>query len=69
MAYRIEADQLLPGRGAPVANAVVVLDGSSIAYAGPAALAPQTPDAAVVRARTVMPGLWDCHGHFLSRSP
>ncbi|HEU5333636.1 MAG TPA: amidohydrolase family protein [Actinocrinis sp.] len=65
MAYRIEADQLLPGRGEPVANAVVVLDGPSIVYAGPAALAPQTPDATVVHARTVMPGLWDCHGHFL----
>ena len=65
MAYRIEADQLLPGRGEPVANGVVVLDGPSIVYAGPAADAPETPGATAVRARTVMPGLWDCHGHFL----
>ncbi len=65
MAVRIEADQLLPGRGAPVRDGVVVLDGGTISYAGPAAEAPETPGATVVRARTAMPGLWDCHGHFM----
>lgn len=65
MVERIEADQLIPGRGEPVADAVVVLDDVSITYAGPAADAPQTPGASTVRAHTVMPGLWDCHGHFL----
>jgi imidazolonepropionase-like amidohydrolase len=44
---------------------VVVLDGGVITYAGPAAGAPDTGDAPVVRAHTVMPGLWDCHGHFM----
>jgi imidazolonepropionase-like amidohydrolase len=62
---RIEATQLIPGRGAPVPDAVVLLDGAGIGYAGPAAAAPPTPDAVTVRAHTVMPGLWDCHVHLM----
>jgi imidazolonepropionase-like amidohydrolase len=63
--HRIEAELLIPGRGDPVRGGVVVLDGARIGYAGPAAMAPQTPDVPVSRAMTVMPGMWDCHGHFL----
>jgi imidazolonepropionase-like amidohydrolase len=60
---RIEADLLIPGRGEPVRPGVVVWDGGVITYAGPA---PGAPDAPVVaRAATVMPGLWDCHAHFI----
>jgi imidazolonepropionase-like amidohydrolase len=70
MVQRIEADQLIPGRGEPVRDAVVVIDETAISYAGPAAEAPATAEATVVRAHTVMPGLWDCHGHFMGlRSP
>ncbi len=67
---RIGADLLIPGRGRPVPDGKVVLDGGRISYAGPAAGAPDTPggdepgrgrDARAVG----MPGLWDCHGHFL----
>jgi imidazolonepropionase-like amidohydrolase len=63
--YRIEAELLIPGRGDPVRDGVLVLDGPLISYAGSAGLAPATPDAAVLRVSTVMPGLWDCHGHYL----
>ena len=63
--HRIEADLLIPGRGEPVRNGVVVLDGPRITYAGPAAAAPQTPGAPLWRATAVMPGMWDCHGHFM----
>jgi imidazolonepropionase-like amidohydrolase len=66
---RITAELLIPGRGHPVRDGVVVLDGAQITYAGPAAGAPDTPGAAECRAATVMPGLWDCHGHLMgSRS-
>jgi len=66
---RIEAELLIPGRGEPVRDAVVVLDGPAISYAGPAAGAPAAEGMAVRRAPTVLPGLWDCHGHFMgSRS-
>ncbi|MFG1610925.1 amidohydrolase family protein [Actinoplanes sp. NPDC049265] len=59
---------MIPGRGAPVAGAVVLLDGPAIAYAGPAAEAPPAaPDDDVTTAAVVMPGLWDCHVHLLGQ--
>jgi imidazolonepropionase-like amidohydrolase len=63
---RIDADVLIPGRGDVVENGCVVLDGTKIAYAGPAENAPDTP--AVTEAHNVpaiMPGMWDCHAHFM----
>jgi imidazolonepropionase-like amidohydrolase len=63
--HRIEAGLLIPGEGEPVAGAVLVTDGTTITYAGPAAAAPDTPGATVTAAATVMPGMWDCHGHFM----
>src|SRR5687767_14610946 len=62
---RIQADLLIPGRGEPVSNGCVVLDGPKIRFAGPAKDAPSTPDATVTEAPTVMPGMWECHGHFM----
>jgi imidazolonepropionase-like amidohydrolase len=62
---RIEAGLLIPGDGAPVTDAVLVTDGGIITYAGPAIGAPATPAASVTQAAVVMPGLWDCHGHFM----
>jgi len=62
---RIEAELLIPGDGEPVGDGVVIIDNSVISYAGPAGQAPSTPGAVVHRAETVMPGMWDCHGHFL----
>jgi imidazolonepropionase-like amidohydrolase len=63
--HRIEAGLLIPGRGSPVHDGVVVLDGPLISYAGPAAVAPATPGATVTRVTAVMPGMWDCHGHLM----
>ena len=64
--HRIEAEVLIPGRGEPVPGGVVVLDGPLISYAGPAGTAPPgLPSDTVTRAAAVMPGMWDCHGHFL----
>lgn len=63
--YRIDADVLLLGRGAPLVGGCVVLDDALITYAGAASAAPATPNATAVRLPAVMPGLWDCHAHFL----
>lgn len=65
MTVRIEAELLIPGRGEPVTQGVVVLENGAIAYAGTETSAPDTPAAEVSLVGTVLPGLWDCHGHFV----
>jgi imidazolonepropionase-like amidohydrolase len=62
---RVEAGLLVPGRGEPVRDGVVVWDGPTITYAGPAAGAPPAGQTPSTRAAAVLPGLWDCHGHLL----
>lgn len=64
MPTRIEADRLVPGRGEVIEDAVVIFD-EIITYAGTVTNAPATPGADTVRADTVMPGMWECHGHFI----
>jgi imidazolonepropionase-like amidohydrolase len=63
MTTRIHAARLIPGRGSPIADGVVVLDGDTIRYAGADDAAPTIPDAEIVQVDTVLPGLWDCHTH------
>jgi imidazolonepropionase-like amidohydrolase len=65
MTTRIDAEVLIPGRGQPIVNGSVVFDDGAIRFAGPTADAPVTDGGEVVRARAVMPGMWECHGHFL----
>ena len=61
---RIEAKLLIPGRGDPVPDGCVVIDGATITYAGGRADAPPTPGSDTHRVPVVMPGMWDCHSHF-----
>lgn len=65
MTTRIDADLLIPGRGEPIANGTVVLDGPQISYIGPTSDAPTDPDVMPTRVATVLPGLWECHAHFI----
>jgi imidazolonepropionase-like amidohydrolase len=65
MTVRIEATRLIPGRGEVVSDGVVVIEESTISFAGATADAPDTPNAEVVKTDTVMPGMWECHGHFI----
>lgn len=60
---RIDTDLLIPGRGDPMPDAAVVIDGSSIVYVGPRQTAPEVR--LPIRVPCLMPGLWDCHAHFL----
>ncbi len=64
MTTRIEANRMIPGRGDPIDDAVVVLEGTAISYAGPTSGAPATPGAEVVSTPAVMPGMWETHSHF-----
>lgn len=63
MTTRIDANKLIPGRGEPIAGASVVLEDGKISYVGPTDGAPVANT--TIKTPTVMPGLWECHGHFL----
>lgn len=62
---RIEADLLIPGRGEPIEGGTVVADGATILYAGPSSGAPAPDGADTVEVPVVLPGLWECHAHFV----
>jgi imidazolonepropionase-like amidohydrolase len=64
---RITADLMIPGRGQPVQNGCVIIDGRKIVYAGPESTAPPVPPGAgdTVRVSVALPGMWDCHAHFI----
>ena len=64
----IRADLLIPGRGEPIEDGAVIIDGPVITYAGSSGSAPSTTDAIVVEVPVVMPGLWDCHAHLFGSS-
>jgi len=62
----VVAELLIPGHGEPIVDGQVVVDDGKIAFAGKSDDAPKLPaDATVHECKTVMPGLWDCHVHFL----
>ena len=68
----IKAELLIPGRGEPIENGTVIIKGKKIVYAG-------CNDAVnikldeneiqqIIEAPVVMPGMWDCHVHFIGES-
>lgn len=62
---RIDADVLIPGSGEPISDAAVVVEDGTITYAGAATQAPGAKATESFEVPVVMPGMWDCHGHFL----
>ncbi len=69
MTTRIVADVLIPGRGEPIEHGTVVMEHGSIVYAGATTGAPPaSSDDTVTEAPAVLPGLWDCHTHFVGMS-
>ena len=62
MTVRIEAGLLIAGRGEPVSNGVVVLEGDTITYTGPGHQAPETPEADTGRSESCHPRLEERQG-------
>ncbi|KAI1454757.1 amidohydrolase [Annulohypoxylon moriforme] len=63
----ITTDLLIPGSGAPVPNAALVIEAKLIAWVGPRSAIPTAYTDAPHKSYLVpylMPGLWDCHVHF-----
>jgi imidazolonepropionase-like amidohydrolase len=61
---RVDSEVLIPGRGDPITHGSVVFN-ETILFAGPTVDAPEVAGVEIVSAPVVMPGMWDCHGHFL----
>jgi cytosine/adenosine deaminase-related metal-dependent hydrolase len=63
--------RLIDGTGAaPVDAAAVVIEAGTFTYAGPACSRPAATDETVIDlgGRTLLPGFFDCHVHFLMDS-
>ncbi len=71
MATHVIAEVLIPGRGEPIERGRVVFERDTILFAGADADGPaRSVDDTVVEAAVVMPGMWDCHAHFVGlRAP
>ncbi|MCJ1313399.1 hypothetical protein MMC25_007077 [Agyrium rufum] len=62
----ITTDLLISGRGAPIPSATVILQGAKIIWVGPSKDLPQTYEEAPTKhVSYLLPGLWDCHVHFV----
>ncbi|KAJ9626580.1 hypothetical protein H2203_004213 [Taxawa tesnikishii (nom. ined.)] len=68
--YCVTADLLIPGRGEPIKDGCIVVEGSKITHAGSAesilkydrlAGLPKT------HVEVLMPGMWDCHVHLMGK--
>jgi imidazolonepropionase-like amidohydrolase len=61
----LKAGILIPGRGGPIENGALVIDGSKIAWVGQQSAIPaQYANVGFKYVPVLMPGLWDSHTHF-----
>jgi imidazolonepropionase-like amidohydrolase len=62
----IKADLLIPGRGKPIVDGVVIFEGKRIVYAGSETSLPVAYELIEkIHVPVLMPGLWDCHIHYM----
>jgi imidazolonepropionase-like amidohydrolase len=62
--HGIKADLLIPGRGDPIKDGAVIIEGKKIAYAGSQKSVPNKyKSVSMMYVPVLMPGLWDCHIH------
>ncbi|KAL3419318.1 amidohydrolase [Phlyctema vagabunda] len=64
--HGIKAALLIPGRGEPLKDAAVIVDGDKIAWVGNAVDVPANfKSVPFIDVPVLMPGMWDCHVHFM----
>lgn len=63
---RVDADLLIPGRGQPIENGSLISSGGKIIFVGKTdILGPDYAKISPITVPVLMPGLWDCHVHFM----
>lgn len=66
---RIDAKILIPGRGQPIENGILIICDGTIAFAGARDTLPaRFAQLEAWQVPAVMPGMWDCHVHFMGSS-
>lgn len=64
--FCVLADLLIPGKGDPIENGCLIIQGNQITYAGKASkVNERCADLPKTRVKVVLPGLWDCHVHMI----
>jgi imidazolonepropionase-like amidohydrolase len=65
-AQGIKASLLIPGRGEPIKDGAVIIEDGKIAWVGSQASLPtKYRHYSFTEVPVVMPGMWDCHTHFM----
>ncbi|TKA61576.1 hypothetical protein B0A55_11620, partial [Friedmanniomyces simplex] len=65
--FCVEADLLIPGKGDPIKNGCIVVEGSKIKEVGTSAqLTKAYSHLPKCHVKVLMPGMWDCHIHFIA---
>ncbi|RDW73573.1 hypothetical protein BP6252_07480 [Coleophoma cylindrospora] len=68
--HGIKGSLLIPGRGQPMNNGVVIIQDDKIAWVGPESSIPSKYNLiSFTNVPVLMPGLWDCHIHYHGRGP
>lgn len=63
---RVDAELLIPGRGEPVENGSLISSDGKIIFVGKTENLPESYiNVHPIQVRVLMPGLWDCHVHFM----
>ncbi|KAK5117374.1 hypothetical protein LTR62_005992 [Meristemomyces frigidus] len=64
--FVVEADLLIPGKGDPIEHGSIVVEGNKILQVGESiSIAKDYSHLPKYHVKTLMPGMWDCHVHFL----
>lgn len=66
----ILADLLIPGKGSPKRRQAVIAEHGKITFIGaPHSVPPHYKDIKPTLVPVLLPGLWECHAHFMGASP
>ena len=68
---RVKAKLLIPGRGLPIENGMILINGNKIVHAGTKLDAVEMEKYNITsswEAPVCMPGMWDVHVHFIGES-
>ena len=64
LAFRVDAELLIPGRGQPIPNSSLIVDKGKISYAGATNnLSSEYVKLSPTKVSILVPGMWDCHVH------